>query len=138
MSELARINDQLQRAYDGDAWHGPSLRTLLKDVSPSKAAAGPLPNSHSIWETVLHIIAWEKVVVRRLAGEVIGDLPEAENWSAIAVPSEAAWNDTKMEVELAHQQLQKAIAQLDESRLSDPVPRKGYSVYVMLHGVIQH
>ena len=76
MREIGRIQDQLQRAFDGNAWHGPSLTALLGDVKPEQAAGKPIPGVHSIWELVLHIIAWERVVVRRLSGEAIVDLPE--------------------------------------------------------------
>jgi uncharacterized damage-inducible protein DinB len=138
MNEIGRIGDQLQRAYNGDAWHGPSLCALLAGVSGAKASARPIPSSHTIWEIVRHIIAWEKVVIRRLASELIPDLPEAENWPAVAGSGEAAWNQARAELEQVHQQLQSAIAELNDSRLSEVVPLKGYSVYVMLHGVIQH
>ncbi len=54
-----RIADQLRRAFDGSAWHGPALLELLKDVDAATAAARPLPNVHSIWELVLHIAVWD-------------------------------------------------------------------------------
>ena len=31
--EIARIHDELSRAYDGEPWHGPSLREVLRGVS---------------------------------------------------------------------------------------------------------
>src|SRR5271154_6855463 len=68
-SEAARIADQLRRAFDGDAWHGPALLELLKDIDAPTAAAKPLPNVHSIWELVLHIAVWDRVACRRLSGE---------------------------------------------------------------------
>ena len=54
-SEPALIADQLRRAFEGDAWHGPALLELLQDVDSTTAAAKPLRNVHSIWELVLHI-----------------------------------------------------------------------------------
>jgi hypothetical protein len=33
MAEIARLLDQVQRGWDGDAWHGTPLRKLLLDVS---------------------------------------------------------------------------------------------------------
>ena len=138
MSEIARIVDQLERAYDGDAWAGPSLSAVLADVSPATAAAQPLAKTHSIWEMVLHIIAWERVVVRRLSGELIVDLAETENWPAVQDPSDKAWKKTKEDLKLAHRQLSEAISRLDESRLNEVVPGKNHSVYVMLHGAVQH
>ena len=33
------LAEQLRIAFDGDAWHGPSVLELLKDVNPATAAA---------------------------------------------------------------------------------------------------
>jgi uncharacterized damage-inducible protein DinB len=137
MSEVTRIQDQLERAYRGEAWHGPSLRSLLSDVDASKAAAKPIPSAHSIWQIVLHIIAWERFVSQRLAGETIVDVPEAENWPAPG-SGESSWSKTMADLDAAHQQLIEAIGRLTDPQLRDIVQGKGYSVYFMLHGVIQH
>ena len=48
MKETARIADQLSRAYSGKAWHGPSLRTILKGVTAAQAAQRLVPGAHSI------------------------------------------------------------------------------------------
>jgi len=50
MTEIERILDQLKRAYEGNAWHGPSVREALNGVTPEQAAAHPLSGAHSIWE----------------------------------------------------------------------------------------
>src|ERR1700683_4899457 len=69
LSEAARIADQLRRAFDGSAWHGPALLELLKDVDAATAAARPLRDLHSIWELVLHIAVWDDAGLRRLDGK---------------------------------------------------------------------
>ena len=38
----------------------------------------------------------------------------------------------------AHRALQETILQLEDSRLKDRVPGQPYSVYFLLHGVVQH
>ncbi len=38
MSEIARMLDQFDRAWKGEAWHGPSLHELIDDLSPEEAA----------------------------------------------------------------------------------------------------
>src|SRR5712692_5768892 len=126
MSEIARIRDQLRRSHEGPAWHGPSLQELLADVTAEKAASKPVLEGHSIWELVLHIIAWERVAVRRLAGEVILELPDSENFSAIPEPSEPTWNQAKDELTSALRELDDATAQLPEVRLKEILPGKGY------------
>ena len=138
MSEIARIRDQLQRAYDGDAWHGPSLCAILSGVTAQKAAAKPIPASHSIWEVVLHVATWQRIVVRRLAGETIVEIPEEENFPTVKDASEQAWRKTLEELKLAHCQLYEAIGGLTDERLSDIISGKGYTAYFMLHGVVQH
>ena len=69
MTEIDRILDQLKRAFEGHAWHGPSLKELLNGVTAQQAHARPLANAHSIWELVQHIAVWEDVGRRRLGGE---------------------------------------------------------------------
>jgi uncharacterized damage-inducible protein DinB len=138
MTEIARIQDQLQRAYDGKAWHGPSLCALLADVTAAKAAAKPIPGAHSIWELVLHIIAWEDAVVRRLAGELVIMLPEEQNFPAVVDTSEAAWKKTQEELAAAHQEMQQAIEKLSDEELNARVPGKQGSFYFNIHGAIQH
>jgi uncharacterized damage-inducible protein DinB len=133
-----RILDQLHRAFEGDAWHGTPVKELLRDLPAKKAAARPIAAGHSIWELVLHMIAWQRVVVRRLAGEALLKLPADENWPAIPDTSEDAWVRAREDLTLSHRQLHDTIARLADSWLCETVPGKDYSVYVMLHGVIQH
>lgn len=136
--EVARIADQMRRAYDGEAWHGPALRELLQGISASQAAAHPLPGRHSIWELVGHIAAWKRVVVRRLAGETVNELSPAENFPQPPDPTEAAWEKMKSSLEDAQRRLLAAVEGLSEERLLGPVPGKDYTAYYLLHGVVQH
>ncbi len=138
MSEIARIQDLLERSFSGNAWHGPSLSELLAGLNARRAADKLLPRAHSIWELVLHITAWERVVMQRLAGRAIDKIPDEQNWPDIPDKSDLAWKLARNDLALAHQQLKEAIARLDETQLDDPVPGKSYSVYVLLHGLIQH
>jgi GNAT superfamily N-acetyltransferase/uncharacterized damage-inducible protein DinB len=138
MSEIQRIEDQLRRAFEGDAWHGPAVRELLGDVTAAKAAARPLPDAHSIWEIVLHIATWEGVVRRRLQGEAVADLPSEQDWPPVQETTETAWHKAMDDLDRGHRALREAIARSDEGRLAELVPGKEHSVYHMLHGIIQH
>ena len=123
MREIERIKDQLRRAFEGPAWHGPSVKELVADITAEKAATRPLAGAHSIWEIVLHIAAWDEGVRRRLAGDR-AELSTEEDWPPVTDTSEAAWRE--------------ALDNLDEARLSEPIVEGMSSVYVTLHGVIQH
>lgn len=138
MSEVQRIVEELRQAFEGPAWHGPAVRTLLADISAERAAARPLANAHSIWEIALHIAAWEDVVRRRLAGELIVDVPDDQDWPPVRDPDAEAWQQTLRHLEQTNRALREAIAKFDDAHLADRVAGKDHSVYVMLHGVIQH
>ena len=138
MAEVERIADQLKHAFEGNAWHGPSVREVLTGVSAERAARRPLPGAHTIWEIAVHIGVWEAFVRRRLEGEVITEVPPEQDWPPITDTSEAAWKRTLAQLEEGHMRLRKVIGALPESRLAETVQGMGYSVYFMLHGVVQH
>jgi len=137
MKEVERILDQLQRAFDGDAWHGPALLSILRDVNAKQAAKKPIAHAHSIWEIVLHLITWKNVVRRRLAGEAVEPTP-AEDWPRVDRVDETAWTDICAALKSAHQQLLQAGSRLRDDQLEGIAAGKSYTVYVMLHGIIQH
>ncbi len=136
MPETQRIQDQLRRALEGEAWHGPSLLELLAGVTADRAAR-PLPAAHSIWEIVLHVTAWVQAVHQRVNGKPIELSPE-QDWPPVGQTTAANWNTALQALKDAHAQLQQAISELDDSRLHAKAPGKDYSIYFMLHGVIQH
>jgi uncharacterized damage-inducible protein DinB len=139
MTEIERILDQLKRAYEGNAWHGPSVREALADVTATQAQARPLVNAHSIWELVQHIAVWEGAGRRRLEGDRAAiDISSPDDWPPADDTSEAAWEQAKAALDHGHEALREAIAQVDESRLDEPILEGMSTVYVTLHGVIQH
>jgi uncharacterized damage-inducible protein DinB len=136
-SEVKRIQDQLERAFAGEAWHGPSVLELLANVNAGKAAARSIASAHSIWELVLHIAAWDKAVARRLAGDR-AELSDEEDWPAVNDTSDEAWRQALETLQSVHRELYEAIGRLDDARLDQPIVEGMPSVYVTLHGVIQH
>ena len=115
MSEVDRIRDQFRRAFDGEAWHGPSVMALLNGVTAEQAAARPIPGAHTIWELTQHIRAWEGACLRRLNGDP-AQLPDSEDWVAVNDFSEAAWERSKQGLLDTHQKLLAALAAVDDSR----------------------
>ena len=137
MSETTRIADELRLAFDGEAWHGPALLEILADVNAATAAAHPVPNGHSIWELVLHIAAWEGVLMRRMAGEAL-QLHDEENFPPVLDHSEGAWAEARAHSKQVHEDLMQAIRKMPEAKLNRVVPGKNYDFYFMLHGGSQH
>ena len=135
-SESALIADQLRRAFEGDAWHGPALLELLNDVDASTAAAKPLPGVHSIWELVLHIAAWDRAACLRLAGKKTQPTGTA-NFPLVPKPTNFSWRKAIAQAKRTHKELVKTVAALPEARLHQRVPGKEYDFYYMLQGVAQ-
>lgn len=136
-SEAANIADQLKRAFDGSAWHGPALLEILADVDAAAAAARPIANVHSIWELVLHITVWDRSGLVRLGGEKYQPSGD-DNFPPVAKASEAAWRKAVTDVKKTHEKLVRTVNALPDARLWDRVPGKRYDFYHLLHGIAQH
>lgn len=141
MKPLERIQERLHRSFDGIAWHGPAVMSLLANVTPAEAAAHPVAGVHSMWELVLHMAVWKRVVRRRLEGERINDLPPHEDWPPVTDTSESAWRHAVEELRRTHRELVQAVAKISDSRLDDPLVGEGtttYSIDTTLNGIIEH
>ena len=146
--EMRRIADQLDRAVNGPAWHGPAILKLVKGVSAKDAAAKPIPAAHSIWELVAHTAAWLEIVRLRLEGKAPGRITQAMNWPPIAAPPRASgpspsireWRADIDRLRRAARDLQSAIRSFDDRQLSKNLPGVGdtWSAYITLHGAVQH
>ena len=138
MREAERIADQLKRAHEGGAWHGPALNELLEGVTAAQAAARPLAGAHSIRELVAHVEAWERAVLRRLGGDPAQIYDTEEDWSPAAEPSERDWAEARRRMAETYAALREAVLRLDDARLDEPILPKMSTRYVSLHGAIQH
>ena len=141
MNEVERIQNQYERAFNGEAWHGPSVLALLEGVTASQAAAHPIPGAHSIWELTLHIAAWETAITRRLRGDR-AQLSDDENFPRIDDTSDIAWTATLQQLKTNHQSLLDELAKVDQTTLDRSIiedPQQPFSsIYVTLHGGVQH
>ena len=136
MSEMDRIRDQLKRGFEGEAWHGPSVRETLADVDARVAATRPLAEAHTIWELVRHLTTWEAAVATRVRGGKLDVTPELD-WPPVRDTSEEAWAAALAALESGHAALAREMEGVPDSRLDEPIgPRT--SLYTLLHGIVQH
>ena len=138
MSEAKRIVEQLHNAFEGSAWHGPALLELLADVDSATAAAHPLPETHSIWELVLHVAAWDDAVNRRIVRKKALQLKAAQNFPPVKDKSSAAWKKAIDHLKKTHKALIVTAKGLSDEQLRERVPGKKYNIQFMLDGVAQH
>jgi uncharacterized damage-inducible protein DinB len=137
MSEIKRILDQMDRAYSGDAWHGPSLRSLLDGISAEDASRHSVAGAHSIWELMNHVAAWNRIVAHRLAGEQ-PEVTAEMDWPPVWEASEVAWKRSLEHLAECRGLLRQAAEKFRDDQLDDKLKMKGDSFYVTLHGLIQH
>ncbi len=137
MTETERIADQLTRAIEGNAWHGPALMELLEDVNSEKASSKKIEGAHSIWEIVNHVIVWMDVVAKRVKGEVVEITPE-EDWAEIKDFSEQAWQNIIEKLKATSSKLKNIILDFPSKKLDDNIKESEQTYYLNLHGTIQH
>ncbi len=136
-AEIMRIADQLRRALEGGAWHGPALLEILAGVDAQLAAAHPVAGAHSIWEILNHISAWTGAVGRRLGGAAV-ELSPAEDWPTVSDSSEAAWQSAVGSFRDAQQEFLAKLKSFSNDQLGMPAAGQNYSNSFMLYGLVQH
>jgi uncharacterized damage-inducible protein DinB len=139
MSESNRIADQLKRSLHGEAWHGPAVMELLKNVSVEQAVARPIAGAHTIYELVLHLSCCTEEVLSRVRGRGRTQIPLEDDWpTQPQAPSAASWNRATADLVKVHEELTAAINRIPEEKLDIPILEGFSGVYVTLHGQIQH
>jgi uncharacterized damage-inducible protein DinB len=138
MREVERIADQLKRAHEGGAWHGPSVRELLDGVTAGQAEARPFDGAHSIRELVEHMEAWERAILRRLGGDPAQIYNTEEDWGPRRDVGEDAWREARRRLAETDLALREALLRLDDAQLDEPILAGMSSRYASLHGAVQH
>ena len=137
MSEINRILDQMDRAFSGEAWHGPDLMLLLNGISAEDALKHPVAGAHSIWELVNHVAAWNAIVQHKSKGESIEVTTEVD-WPRVSDASEVAWKRSLATLAENRTRLKNYVKTVRDDQLDEKVQRENYSRYVLLHGLVQH
>lgn len=137
MTEVERIVDQYERALDGGAWHGDSVWEILQGVRWEHAFRRLSPATHTIWELVMHMAFWETEVNRRLRKLQ----PQAEdelNFPAMPEPTKDNWERALETLRRSNTDFRNCLMELEDSQLEEALSAPKKTVYVEVHGVIQH
>jgi hypothetical protein len=135
---IADMIDDLERGYYGEAWHGPPLRKVLDGVSHDVASARPTQGGHSIWEVVVHLAAWDNLVVHRIQDRIPIENPDGGNFPPVGNPGPDSWDRALTQLEINHEYLLETVTGLEPSRVGEQVVGKGYDIAHMIRGVAQH
>lgn len=143
MNRKDELLDTLKRSFDGDAWHGPSFREVLADVTAEEACWKPARQVHSIWEITLHAAGWANEVAARLGGREPRE-PDEGDWPEITCRDNDGWEDAMQKVYAARDALLAVIRELPDADLdtvigsADAPLGTGFSKYGTALGVAQH
>jgi uncharacterized damage-inducible protein DinB len=138
MTEIERILDQMDRAFSGDAWHGPPLMSLLDGLSAEDASKHGVSNAHSIWELVYHISSWKIIARHRLLGEAV-DVSTERDWPPVWEVSDIAWKRAVEDLRETQARLRQVVGELRECDLEEKAGGPpDYTRYVLIHGILQH
>lgn len=136
--DALRIRRQLETAFSGPSWHGPSLRENLEGISAEMAGSKPFAATHSIWEIVNHLLAWQNEVAAGLDGKSYVTLSGDGDWPPVSDKRPAAWDATVRELAASHGRLCEKIAGLSDDRLRAKMEGKDWDQRTVLRGIASH
>ncbi len=130
------LAEQLERAFFGEPWHGPSLGGLLEGVSAKEAAWHPSKGAHSIRDLVLHLTTWTDAARRRLLGEAFE--PDAEADWPFADDGKDAWEGTRERLRSGARLLIETVRGFPAARLDETLTGFTYGARDLILGTLQH
>ncbi|SHG84933.1 DinB family protein [Pedobacter caeni] len=133
---------ELRKAYDGDAWHGNNISTVVASVKVAQAFTHPIPDAHSIAELVLHLSSWTEEVISRLSGNLPKE-PLKGDWPVPAHQTDEYWEVIVNDFDRINEDLLALVNQFSEEQWSaelftGPMPTRTLSHFELLNGLIQH
>ena len=137
--ETERLETQLKRMLEGEAWHGPSILEVFQDVTAESAYAHPVAGAHSIWEIVLHLASTYRLVLRRIQGNDLPLRPE-DDWPSLPPPTPSNWQDAIGSLRRLNEELRQAVRTFSPERLEKPLVATPPSstAYTQFIGITQH
>ena len=138
MTRAEKLDKHIHRTVKGPMWHGPSLAQVLEGFTHDQAAARPIDGAHSVWELVLHVTTWAEISRARIKGQRLTDPSPDEDWPPTGPPGPAEWQRALERLSEGHRALSADVRDLSDEALDAKVGELGYSVDVLLHGVVEH
>ena len=140
MQESKQIKTALRHLYEGEVWHGPSIKEILVDMTAQDAIKRVTPKSKNIAEYLVHITNWRIFALEKLTGGDSYDiiLNSEADWSVINELSQEGWEEILQNYEEAQTELLEVVDTYTNSKLEATVTGRKYTFYTLLHGVIHH
>jgi len=133
---LNRIIDQIDRLYR-DSWTGIDINQTLNEIDDDIANTELPFFTNTIHQVARHLIADDFLVIKRLHG-IDYKLTKEEDWIPANKLKHIKWSDTRNAFMKSKDDLVDALQNIHDSDLDKPILKDHPSVYVTLHGHIQH
>lgn len=134
--ELKRIIDQIDRLYSNN-WTGIDINQILNEIDDDIANTELPFFTNTIHQVARHLIADDFLVIKRLHG-INYKLTKEEDWIPTDKLKSIKWSDTKNALIKSKDDLVDALQSLYDADLDNPILKDHSTVYVTLHGHIQH
>lgn len=108
-------------------------------MSAANASQKPLADTHSIWEILLHMNAWQDYALNVANGADGAALQGEQDWPRVpAEPAEDEWEAAQRHFEGGGQEIRELIMHFDDAKMHEMVPGREFPMKVLLHGVVHH
>lgn len=134
--ELERIIDQIDRLYSNN-WTGVDINQILNEIDDDIANAELPFFTNTIHQVARHILADDYLVIQRLHG-IDYKMTKEEDWIPTHRLKRHKWSDTKNAIKKSKEDLIDELQNVYDSDLDNPILKDHSTVYVTLHGHIQH
>lgn len=134
--ELNRIIDQIDRIYSKN-WTGVDINQMLNEIDDSIANTELPFFTNTIHQVARHLIADDFLVIKRLQG-INYELTKEEDWTPTHELKSIKWSDTKNALIKSKDDVIEALQSIDDADLDNPILKDHSTVYVTLHGHVQH
>ena len=134
--ELNRIVNQIDRVY-GENWTGVDINQMLSEIDDATANTELPFFTNTIHQVAQHLIADDFLVTKRLQG-INYQLTKEEDWIPTHKIKSIQWSHTKEALMKSKNDLIDALQSLNDADLDKPILEDYSTVYVTLHGHVQH
>lgn len=98
-------------AWDTGLWSA-SWSKSVEGLTAAQAAWKPVPQRHSIWQIVAHVVFWREEALRRLAGQpkAAEDVVARMNFPPPATATESAWKEALQQLATSQEAVARTLA----------------------------
>ena len=140
--DRAFLLEALTEAFEGPAWHGPTLRSSIKGVTIDEALWRPGKGRNSIWELVAHTAYGKYLVATRLEPDVEREFGRklAKSWFPRLphVTDAKTWRADLQFLDDWHETLLEVCRRVPEKRLQEKRLQSRFTLAQEVHGLALH